>query len=1256
MLKPDPGAADGADADTSTSAVPAAQAPKMEQGNGAAAVASAAPAAAAGSTDHGEGAAADAAAAAAAGADTSSAVPFNKRPQRNTYLASLSPSQLKAATHPPLHSLQILAGPGSGKTRVLTSRVAWLILDPGNNINPENIVVVTFTNKAANEMKSRLTALIGPARTANLVIGTFHATCAKYLRKYGQLIELSNNFTIVDADESKKLFKLIIKPMEKDLKEQGIFFKPEDAMSEVSKAKAKDIDPQRYREEALKSSASSSQQQKQAPGQNFRTRFSSDFKRIMADIYLRYQEQLREANALDFDDLLVYGVRLFRQNPQIARRIEHVLVDEFQDTNTAQYMLMSLMAAHCQSISVVGDPDQSIYGWRSAEVGNLKKMCLEFKGTEQVRLEENYRSTGAILEASLKVVQQDRARVEKGLHTSHPRGPPVTLRFNSNAPKEAWFIASEIKRIVAHSGGLLNYNDFAVLLRFNALSRAIEAEFQTQGIMSRMVGGHKFFDRMEIKDILGYLSLADNPGFTPAFVRVVNVPKRGIGENKIGDLRAQAHRLNLKPMEVAERLVSGRLKVAGIGPVVKKGLGELVAAVVELREMAKQRKPVSQLIEALLKRIDYETYLRREPDFDSRWENVKELISFATMLEQSNEKTAAAMLRRYEDGEDETEDEEAYHRDDGDFVDPDHYDTESLMTATPSTKAPSQPSQPEKRALKREPESEVIDLISSDEEDKGKRTSPRQPDKKRAKKARKTFGEAMLDRSSGSPAKATKKEEEPDPADGGDGSAFAVDIDVEDDDDDDEDEEDKTPLRVFLEASILATDTTEAEDDDGKAKPKVTISTCHAAKGLELEEGTYPSFRCEQPHEVDEECRLLYVAMTRAEAMLYLSYCSLRMAGGETRDKVLSHFISSIAKREAGGSATDAKAVPFCTARPELDSAAVDAIVKVTGRPKPEPSACNDSIRQFERTKLAQELTRVDRAEELERSGGVGSGGYGGYGSGGRSSSGGFVSGGGGSLGRFSGGGSFAPSSSLGKFSNGNLGSSGPYSASSSSWSNGSSGAGNAAMRQNLGFSRPTIGSFSTVLDDYDDDDEVGANIKPTTGGGGSTYATYSGLQVGGGMGRSGSGSTLGGGLMKRPLMPPSMQARQKAERERVQPPPPPRFTDEVRLKARPEDAIEAASGRTDGMAPRRRADLESFQQAHSSSMSSLLDLLPASADEAATMADNFAQGSGGGSSSSSSATTNGGTSTANGISAGLGNGKRRLGMGMARRPTKGKR
>uniref|UniRef100_V5EY98 DNA 3'-5' helicase n=1 Tax=Kalmanozyma brasiliensis (strain GHG001) TaxID=1365824 RepID=V5EY98_KALBG len=896
---------------------------------------------------------------------------------RPAYLQELSESQYAAATHPPTSCLQILAGPGSGKTRVLTSRVAWLILEDANKLKPEDVLVVTFTNKAANEMKMRLIKLIGKERVDNLVIGTFHSVCARYLRKYGKLIELPNNFTIIDSDDAKRMYKSILKELKPDLEKEGMgTLKPEVCMSEISKAKAKEIDPVRYRElaqqEAAKGKPSRAPIGRQVAG-------SAAFKTVIANIYMMYQQQLVDANALDFDDLLVYGVQLFRHQNQVVRNIRHVLVDEFQDTNITQYELMRLVAKASQAVSIVGDPDQSIYGWRSAEIGNLDKMTKEFKGTQQARLEENYRSTGSILELALKVVQQDTSRVDKDLYTSHPRGLPVVLKCQGSAQLEGAYIASEVKRLVAHSGGMLDYNDFVILLRFNYLSRAIEAELQSRGIDSRMMGGHKFFDRMEVKDLLAYLALADNPGFTPAFIRVVNVPKRGIGEKSVTDLLNMAKAEGCKPMELAERVVKGG-KNPGVKPGMKKGLKELVEAVTAVREAASSGTPVAELIQLLIEKINYENYLKAQPDYDARWGNVQELISFSIIVaaNTTNSDTGAPsvpieeILSHTLSNQEGADKGRAQESDDEDEFEDVKVEAE---VSNPKTEKSQQASQQnatrEKDSSKAAGSSpskkrEVIDLCDSGEEDQPSTTKAKAkpgPQKKRRTTKKESSADAEDNEADDDvkPESSLLKQL--------DEIEEKVNQDQASDDGDDDAEETKTPLRVFLEASILATDMdAEADKTDEKKKPKVTISTCHAAKGLEwpvvfipaIEEGCFPSFRCEKPEEIAEERRLLYVAMTRAETMLYLTHATARMQGGETQDKILSNFVSSVAPKKDGGSSEAKNAIQFCTTRPKLDIDAVTTIAKVTGKPMPSEAQIKASIATWEKSS-GKEVQNVDQ-------------------------------------------------------------------------------------------------------------------------------------------------------------------------------------------------------------------------------------------------------------------------------------------------------
>ncbi|KAJ9478245.1 ATP-dependent DNA helicase SRS2 [Pseudozyma hubeiensis] len=1143
------------------------------------------------------------------------------------YLESLSKSQYAAATHPPTSCLQILAGPGSGKTRVLTSRVAWLILDPANKLKPEDILVVTFTNKAANEMKMRLVKLIGKERVDNLVIGTFHSVCARYLRKYGKLISLPNNFTIIDTDDAKRMFKAILKELKGDLDKEHISIKPEQAMSEISKAKAKEIDPVRYRHLAEQERAKG--ESRKAPiGRQFTG--SAPFKMIMATIYTMYQQQLVDANALDFDDLLVYGVQLFRRQNQVVRNIRHVLVDEFQDTNITQYELMRLVATASQAVSIVGDPDQSIYGWRSAEIGNLDKMTKEFNGTKQARLEENYRSTGAILELALKVVQQDTSRVDKDLYTSHPRGLPVVLKSHGSAQLEASYIASEVKRLVAHSGGMLDFNDFVILLRFNYLSRAIEAELQARGIDSRMMGGHKFFDRMEVKDLLAYLALADNPGFTPAFIRVVNVPKRGIGDKGITDLLNMAKAEGCKPMDLVERVVSGG-KNPGIKPAMKKGLKDLVEAVGAVREAAKKGTPVAQLLETLIEKINYENYLKAQPDYEARWGNVQELISFSTIVAQNVayadanapsvplEQILSHTLSNQEGADvgrdtpnDSDEEDDLFEE-----VDIKPSRSEELPTS-PDTHPYFKKHGVGKRKLKLPTKGEVIDLCDSSEE--SQEAAQKQEQEPAPAKKRRT-----------SKKEATAAKEEEVHADDDDKSKSTllsqldeieekVDARSQDDADeaDDEGQEEKTPLRVFLEASILATDMdAETDQKDEKKKPKVTISTCHAAKGLEwpvvfipaIEEGCFPSFRCERPDEIAEERRLLYVAMTRAESVLYLTHASARMQGGDTQDKILSNFVASVASKTDGGACDAKKAIKFCTTRPEVDYEAVKTMAVVTGKELPTEAKVQAAVAEWDKTS-GKEVKQVDQMNSGRM---TGFGTYASYGGAGGYTTAGVHSGA---------TGGWNSQMGFGLYSDDGLRSS--SAARQSQSQNGDD------VRRVLGFTPPTLGSFSSAVDD---------DASP-----GPAYSGFQRASSLGGVGRGGglgafsnrnlnfsahSGSLGAGGRHKQPLIPPSRQPA-------ATPSAPPSFTDAVRLRARPEDSV--ALARADGTAPRPRADLTSFQQAHSNSISNILGMLPPSSERGA--------GSGGSRASPIVVGEGAGSDGSNGSGSGTASrGKRRLGM-----------
>ncbi|KAH9481404.1 ATP-dependent DNA helicase srs2 [Psilocybe cubensis] len=540
-------------------------------------------------------------------------------------LAGLNPAQLKAVQHDPAIPLQILAGPGSGKTKVLTARIARLIIT--HEISPSSICAVTFTNKAANEMRDRLTKLIGKRRTAELKMGTFHSVCVRYLRMYAAAVNLDSNFTICDADDSKKLLSALMKPYAEYMANNDITLSEGTVSSFISKSKAKGQTAALFFKEVEHDEGRSSKVSKTETAQEEK----KSIQRIIAEVYIGYEQVLKANNALDFDDLLVYGVKLFSTHTESVLWCKHILVDEFQDTNTMQYELMKAIG-YRRCVTIVGDPDQSIYGWRSAEVINLSRMRNDFRNTVQVFLEQNYRSTASILRACLAVVSEDKKRIPKSLHTNHPLGATPFVGTFETEKEEASFVASEIKRCVANMGGVLKWGDFVVLLRFNALSRPIESALQKQGIPCRILGGHKFFERMEVKDILAYLQLVDNPSFNPAFIRAIKVPSRGMGEKSLSELAIRAQELKISQLELVERIHDN--KASDIKPPIKKKITSFVKSIRCMRRLDQEKIPPSDLIRKLLDMIQYEDHLRKtQQDWDSRWENVQELITFANEIE-----------------------------------------------------------------------------------------------------------------------------------------------------------------------------------------------------------------------------------------------------------------------------------------------------------------------------------------------------------------------------------------------------------------------------------------------------------------------------------------------------------------------------------------------------------------------------------------------------------------------------------------------
>ncbi|GAA6057807.1 hypothetical protein NBRC10513_001145 [Rhodotorula toruloides] len=723
------------------------------------------------------------------------------RPSPSEYLAKLNPAQREAVTASAEGGLAIHAGPGSGKTAVLTTRVAYVVQKGG--IKPEELVVVTFTNKAANEMKVRLSKIVGAETVDKLVMGTFHSASAD-LRKYAKLVNLASNFLITDRDDCLGIIKRLLQalPVPANLKRE---MKPQTWLESISKCKSRMMSADQYRADR---SAAVDQEKVE----------------WVARMYEAYEDALASGNALDFDDLLVRGYQLFRNHPRVIAKIKSVLIDEFQDTNSVQYDIVKLIAAPSGSLTVVGDPDQSIYGWRNAEIENLEKMLKDFHPVRQIFLEENYRSTGAILGAALAVVRQDTKRINKSLTTSHPAGSSVVLHPAPSAQDEAAFIASTIKHLVAHLGGLVGYNDFAVLLRYGALSRNIEVALQKAGIPSRMVGGHKFFERIEIKDMLCYLQLLSNPSYSPALMRIINVPRRAIGEKTIREIVATAEKKKISPFEVCVKIANGQSIVQGMTTAQRKGIRTLVELVRDGRKKADEGVDVASLIDLIVDRVGYRAHLDKQHSHDAaeRWENVEELKAYATVVAQENPSTAdLATAADPEEGDSQFEEVTILPKNGSPAIKNDDSDIEIVESPKPKS-----------RRRKGSEETEKLEVPLS--------------------------------------------------------SQAAV-------------EGATTPLEVFLATSMLATDTeTQAAKGDAKLE-KVTISTCHAAKGLEwpvvfipaCEDGTYPFFRSTDANEVDEERRLLYVAITRAQSFCFLSYAAQRMAGAEMKQKKPSPFIAT---------------------------------------------------------------------------------------------------------------------------------------------------------------------------------------------------------------------------------------------------------------------------------------------------------------------------------------------------------------------------
>ena len=518
------------------------------------------------------------------------------------YLNSLNSAQRQAVTAG-LGQVLVLAGPGSGKTRVLTQRIAYLV--QGLGVRPQNILAVTFTNKAAREMEFRLEKLL-QEDFKGIWLGTFHANCAKILRREAQYADFDNNFVIMDADDQLAIVKRAIKDLNLDEKS----YRPTSIHAAISTAKNNLITAADY------------------PAQSYRDA-------VVKRIYERYQELLRASDAVDFDDLLLEAVRLLVDNPQVrekyARRFEHVLVDEFQDTNLVQYELLKLLGSHHGNIFVVGDEDQSIYRWRGADYRNVLRFEEDFKGSQKILLEQNYRSTQTVLDAARAVIDRNAFRTPKHLFSNRGKGDRITLYEAADDHAEAAYVVDTIRQRLA--GGRAKGGDFAVMYRTNAQSRLLEEAFLRVGLPYRLVGAQRFYGRREVKDIIAFLRLAHNPEDEISLLRVINVPPRGIGEKTLIALQLNARQVNLSPgrllLELGQQGEKSAIwdKFSGRGALMLADFGGTLSA---WRSLHENDQSLPALFDRILADTGYREYIDDGSEEGSdRWANVEELRKLA---------------------------------------------------------------------------------------------------------------------------------------------------------------------------------------------------------------------------------------------------------------------------------------------------------------------------------------------------------------------------------------------------------------------------------------------------------------------------------------------------------------------------------------------------------------------------------------------------------------------------------------------------
>ncbi|MBL8047357.1 MAG: UvrD-helicase domain-containing protein [Chthonomonas sp.] len=520
--------------------------------------------------------------------------------------STLNPQQ-RLAVEWPGGPIMILAGAGSGKTRVITCRIARLIAE---GVAPYRILSVTFTNKAAKEMRERIEEMVGSSDARSLWMGTFHSICARMLRMEGKAIGIDPSFVVYDDGDQLTLIKDILKAQNLDDKA----FQPRGILSEISRAKEKMVTPEVYKREA-----------------------ATFFEQRVAEIYPVYQNRLTKASALDFDDILYYAVKLLEDAPEVRQkyqqRFQHVLIDEYQDVNFTQYRFAQLIGEGHRNLTIVGDDDQSIYGWRGADVSLMLRFGSDYPDAKIITLDQNYRSTKKILDAAFHVIKHNRSRTDKRLWTENNDGQLIIVKETGSENDEAMAVADLVLSHQRRTGR--KFGEYAVLYRTNAMSRAFEEAFLTMRVPHILVGGVRFYERKEVKDLIGYLRVVQNPNDTISLKRILNTPTRGIGATTVGKLEGWA----TKYARTAFEALSDQELQIGMTTKTRGAVQSFVGLIEDARQMADEGQPVTAILKHLLKYSGYEDELRAERTEESisRLENLQELVNVTTTYDASDE-------------------------------------------------------------------------------------------------------------------------------------------------------------------------------------------------------------------------------------------------------------------------------------------------------------------------------------------------------------------------------------------------------------------------------------------------------------------------------------------------------------------------------------------------------------------------------------------------------------------------------------------